>query len=212
MDGLLVDTERVYLDALLKACSSVGHEMTEVFAHSMIGVPGKECVAMIEAHFGPSFPMDAFGAEYDRLVAARLAEGIPLRPGASDLVRFLTDRRVPQAVASSSRRLTVERYLRGTDLIAHFATLVCREDVARPKPDPEPFLEAARRLAVPAAQCLVLEDSYHGVTAANGAGAMTVMVPDLLAPTAAVRALCVAVADDLHAVRRMLQEVSSGGG
>lgn len=205
MDGLLVDTERVYFDAVLKACTSVGHEMTEAFAHSMIGVPGQECVAMIEAHFGAAFPMDAFGAEYDRLVAARLALGIPLRSGARELVTFLAGNAVPQAVASSSRRATVERYLSGVDLIGHFAALVCREDVSKPKPDPEPFLKAADRLGVAPANCLVLEDSYHGVAAAHAAGAMPVMVPDLLSPTDEVRAHCITVADDLAAVHRLLE-------
>jgi HAD superfamily hydrolase (TIGR01509 family) len=211
MDGLLVDTERVYFDALLKACVSVGHEMTEAFAHSMIGVPGQECVAMIEAHFGSAFPMDAFGAEYDRLVAARLAQGIPLRSGARELVTFLAGKAVPQAVASSSRRATVERYLGGVDLIGHFSVLVCREDVSKPKPDPEPFLEAARRLGVSPANCLVLEDSYHGVAAAHAAGAMPIMVPDLLSPTDEVRTRCISVADDLEVVRLLLEQAFNRG-
>ena len=51
---------------------------------SMIGVPGKECIAMIEAHYGSGFLMDAFNAAYDGIVAAALAQGIPLRPGARD--------------------------------------------------------------------------------------------------------------------------------
>ena len=57
MDGLLLDTERLYLDGLFKAARAVDRVMTEAFAHSMIGVPGKECVAMIEAHYGPGFSM-----------------------------------------------------------------------------------------------------------------------------------------------------------
>jgi HAD superfamily hydrolase (TIGR01509 family) len=211
MDGLLVDTERVYLDALLRACVSVGHEMTEAFAHSMIGVPGQECVAMIEAHYGASFPMDAFGAEYDRLVAARLAQGIPLRAGAKELVGFLRARAIPRAIASSSRRPTIERYMRGAALFEHFDVIVGREDVARPKPAPDPFLAAARQLDVPAAECLVLEDSYHGVAAAHAAGAMTIMVPDLLPPTDEVRACCVAIAEDLGVVRRLLEAAAGAG-
>jgi HAD superfamily hydrolase (TIGR01509 family) len=206
MDGLLVDTERIYFDALLRACASVGHEMTEAFARSMIGVPGAECVAMIEAHYGSAFPMDIFGAEYDRLVAARLEQGIPPRTGAKELVRLLVQRGIPQAVASSSRRPTVERYLRGVELIEHFSVLVCREDVVRPKPDPEPFLTAARLLDVPPEQCLVLEDSYHGIAAAHAAGAMPIMVPDMLVPTDEVRTRCIAIAEDLEAVRRLLDE------
>jgi len=204
MDGLLVDTERVYGDALVRACAAVGHGMTEAFVHSMIGVPGKECVAMIEDHFGPAFPMAAFGAEYDRLVAARLGEGIPARPGAAELVTFLAGEGVPLAIATSSRRPTVERYMTGIGLLDHFDAIVCREDVDNPKPAPDPFLAAAGRLGVAPASCLVLEDSYHGITGAHAAGTMPVMVPDLLVPTAEVRARCVAVVEDLFVVRAAL--------
>src|SRR5947209_16670466 len=86
MDGLLVDTERVYFAGLLEAARIVSCEMTEAFAYSMIGVPGKECNAMIAARYGPAFQIDAFNAAYDGIVAAALAQGIPLRPGARELV------------------------------------------------------------------------------------------------------------------------------
>jgi HAD superfamily hydrolase (TIGR01509 family) len=205
MDGLLVDTERVYFDALLEAALAVNCEMTEAFGHSMIGVPGKECNAMIAAHYGPGFQMDAFNAAYDRIVAAALAQGIPLRPGARELVTYLTAEGVPQAIATSSRRPTVDRYLGHVGLLGHFSAIVCRDDVANPKPAPDPFLIAAARLGLAPAECLALEDSYHGITAAHAAGTMPIMVPDLLAVTDAARAKCIAVVDDLHAVQALLR-------
>src|SRR3954451_11713409 len=204
MDGLLVDTERVYFASLLKAALAVSCEMTEAFAHSMIGVPGKECNAMIAAHYGPGFQLDAFHAAYDGIVAVALAQGIPLRPGARELVTYLTDEGVPQAIATSSRRPTVERYLGYVGLLEHFSVIVCRDDVANPKPAPDPFLIAAGRLGLAPAECLALEDSYHCITAAHAAGTMPIMVPDLLAVTEAVRAKCIAVVDDLHAVKTLL--------
>ena len=65
---------------------------------------------------------------------------------------------------------------------------------------------AAARLGVQPADCLALEDSYHGITAAHAAGMMAVMVPDLLAATEAIQAKCIVVADDLHHVRTLLQQ------
>ena len=204
MDGLLVDTERVYLDGLLKAVRAVSCEMTEAFAHSMIGVPGKECNAMIAAHYGPGFEMGAFNAAYDEIVTTALARGIPLRPGARELVTYLTEEGVPQAIATSSRRPTVERYLGHVGLLEHFSAIVCRDDVTNPKPAPDPFLIAAERLGLAPAECLALEDSYHGITAAHAAGTMPIMVPDILEATDEIRRLCVAVARNLHAVRSLL--------
>ncbi len=205
MDGLLVDTERIYYDALLQAAASVGWEMSDAFACSMIGVPGPDCDAMIAAHFGEDFPTQRFDAEYERVVAARLTTGAPLRAGARELVTYLAGRGIPRAIATSSRRPTVERYMGGAGLLHHFDAIVCREDVANAKPAPDPFLKAAALLGLPPADCLVLEDSYHGIAGAHAAGAMPVMVPDLLTANAAVCAQCVAVLDDLHAVQAMLE-------
>ncbi len=211
MDGLLVDTERVYYDALIGAALSVERDMPHDFVCSMIGVPGPECVAMIKAYYGDGFPMARFDAVYDSLVAARLAENIPLRAGARELVTYLAARGIPQAIATSSRRPTVERYMNGVGLLEHFSAIVCREDVVNAKPAPDPFLKAAALLGLEPGQCLVLEDSYHGIAGAHAAGAMPIMVPDLLAATEAVCAQCVAVADDLHAVKAMLEQAGDSG-
>ena len=69
-----------------------------------------------------------------------------------------------------------------------------------------PFLSAAAQLGLAPADCLALEDSHHGIAAAHAAGAMTVMVPDLLPATDAMRAKCIAVADDLHIVADLLRK------
>lgn len=205
MDGLLIDTERVYLEGLVAAALACGREMTDALAHAMIGVPGQECIAMIEAHYGPGFDMEMFGEAYDRVVRARLDQAIPLRPGARELVTWLSAQGIPQAIATSSRRPTVERYMAGVGLLEHFSAIVTRDDVAHAKPAPDPFLAAAERLGLEPAQCLALEDSYHGIVSAHAAGCMPIMVPDLLAVTDAVRAQCIAVADDLRAVRVLLE-------
>jgi HAD superfamily hydrolase (TIGR01509 family) len=205
MDGLLLDTERIYLDGLFKAALAVNCVMTEAFAHSMIGVPGKECVAMIEAHYGPGFSMTAFSAAYDKIVETALEREIPLRRGARELVTYLAERGIPRAIATSSRRPTVDRYLSRVGLLGHFTAIVSREDVEKPKPAPDPFLAAAARLGFQPGECLALEDSHHGIAAAHAAGMMTIMIPDLLAATDAMREKCVAVAHDLHEVRMLLE-------
>jgi HAD superfamily hydrolase (TIGR01509 family) len=205
MDGLLLDTERVYFNALFKAALAVDCVMTDAFARSMIGVPGKECDAMIAANYGPGFSIDAFNAAFKVTVEVELEREIPLRPGAREFVTYLAAERIPQAVATSSRRPTVERYLRRVGLIDHFDAIVSREDVEKPKPAPDPFLMAAAKLGAAPADCLALEDSHHGVAAAHAAGMMTIMIPDLLAATDAVRAQCIAVADDLNVVRALLE-------
>jgi HAD superfamily hydrolase (TIGR01509 family) len=209
MDGTLFDTERVYLASLFRAATAVDRVMTEAFAHSMIGVPGKECHAMIEAHYGEGFSLAAFQAAFNASVEEHLTGGIPLRVGAREIVEYLAGEGIPQAIATSSRRVSADRNLTHAGLMQHFAAVITREDVENPKPAPDPFLKAAARLGVAPEDCLVLEDSYHGIAAAHAAGAMAIMVPDLLAPTDAVRAQCIHVADDLNAVTELLRKARS---
>ena len=93
-----------------------------------------------------------------------------------------------------------------SDCSTDFAAIVSREDVENPKPAPDPFLTAAARLGLAPADCLALEDSYHGIASAHAAGMMAIMVPDLLAATDVVRAQCITVANDLHVVGALLRK------
>jgi len=206
MDGLLLDTERLFVSALIAAVRDVGYEMDETYALSMIGVAGKESEAMIRSYFGSGFPMEAFDGAVDLRRREFLAPGIPLKPGVGELLDFLDRRGTPRAIATSRSRESAERHLGSTGLLHRFTALVTREDVLRAKPHPDPYLKAAAVLGVQPARCVVLEDSHFGIRAAHAAGAMPVMVPDLLAATEEMAALCVAVVDDLHAVRVLLAQ------
>jgi HAD superfamily hydrolase (TIGR01509 family) len=212
MDGLLFDTERIYLASLFRAAQACDRVMTDAFAHSMIGVPGKECHAMIEAHYGEGFSLAAFQTAFNASVEEQLAPGIPLRIGARELVTYLAGEGIPQAVATSSRRASADRNLTQTGLIGHFAAVITREDVENPKPAPDPFLKAAARLGLAPEDCLALEDSHHGIAAAHAAGTMPIMVPDLLAATDAIRAKCIHVADDLNVVAELLRAARANSG
>ena len=83
--------------------------------------------------------------------------------------------------------------------------MLTRDDVARGKPSPDLYLLAATRLGFQPASCLAIEDSNPGVAAAHAAGAITIMVPDIVPPTAASRARCAAVLPDLGAVLQTLR-------
>lgn len=204
MDGLLLDTERIYSAALMQAASAMGFAMPESFCHSMIGIPSPQCDAMIRRHYGPAFPMTEFSRAYDRHLVALTANGIPVKAGAAELVTLLAARRMPRAIATSSSRRTVDRHLGRSGLLDHFPIVVTRDDVAHGKPHPDVYLRAAERLGIAAAQCVALEDSHNGIRAAHAAGTMPIMVPDIVAPSEEIRGLCIAVVADLHEARRLL--------
>lgn len=206
MDGTLHDTERVYHAALRQAVQAVGFAVTEAFCHSLIGIPGPESDAMLRAHLGPDFPF----AEYDRLYEEHrecaLTTAVPLKAGAVELLNALGQCGLKMAVATSASRQAAELHLGRSGLRAYLPVVVTRDDVARGKPYPDPFLRAAELLDVPPEECLAVEDSHNGIRAAHAAGMVPVMVPDLLAPTDEIRAMCGRVALDLHEVRALVAE------
>jgi HAD superfamily hydrolase (TIGR01509 family) len=207
MDGLLLDTEALYRTAIMGASAELGFPMDDELHLSLVGCPLDANRLQLERAFGPAFPFEAYGTTYRGKFAALAVDGIPTRPGAPELLAYLAEAGLPMAVATSTGRATALKHLAQAGFLDRFQAVVARDDVSRGKPDPEVFLTAAQRLGVEPGLCLALEDSHNGVRAASGAGMMTVMVPDLLAATAEMQRLCVAVAPDLHAVQAMVQDL-----
>jgi HAD superfamily hydrolase (TIGR01509 family) len=205
MDGLLLDTEAVYTRALLAAAEANGVEMPLAFCHSMIGIPGKECDALIQDFFGPTFSLDPFRESFRASVARELAAGVSVKTGVMEILDFLQDRELPIAVATSTTRPTAERHLQQAGLFERFEAVVTRDDVEHPKPAPDIYLEAARRLGVAPERCVALEDCHNGLRAAHAAGTMAIMVPDILQPSAEARDQSVAIARDLHEALALLR-------
>ena len=206
MDGLLIGTEAVYMEAMQASARSMGTEMPLAFCHSMIGIPSRECRVMIQNFYGPDFRLDLFDKGVNVHVHAVLDAHVPIKPGAVEILDFLAERGLPLALATSSSRRTVERHLGKAGLLDRFHAVAARDDVERGKPHPDLYLEAARRLGVPAQHCVAFEDSNNGLTAAHAAGTMAIMVPDILPPTPEVRAKCLTVLPDLHEALRLLRE------
>jgi len=206
MDGTLLDTERVYFDSLVAALNAHGYTDDVVtLCHAMVGLPGPQCEAMLHARYGEKFPLaainKAFIARRDQMFAA----GLPVKSGAVELLDALRAAEYPMAIVTSSSRRTAGAHLRLAGIHDRFDAILTRDDVAKGKPSPDLYLLAASHFGVAPASCVAVEDSNHGVTAALAAGAITIMVPDMVPPTDASRAKCAAVVPDLGAVLDMLR-------
>ena len=205
-DAVLLDTEQVYLTSLINALDAFGYRDATAVCHAMIGLPGPECEAMLRDHYGTDFPLTDINTAYAAHRDDLLAQGLPLKPGAIDLLDALTDANCPMALVTSSSRRTADRYLSLAAIRDRFDAILTRDDVARGKPHPDLYLLAAHRLGVPPQTCVAVEDSSPGVTAAHAAGVITIMVPDILQPNEDIRAKCTAVLPDLHQVLALLRE------
>jgi HAD superfamily hydrolase (TIGR01509 family) len=202
MDGLLVDSERVFRDSMFAVSRAQGRELPlEVFL-AMVGSPREASVRVATRHFGPAFDVEAWFEAVSAHAHAQMDADIVLKDGVVELLDTLEEMGLPRAVATSSSHSSVTRQL--GSLEHRFQAVVAHGDYALGKPHPDPFLTAARRLGVAPGDCLALEDSHNGVRAAHAAGMMTIMVPDLLTATDEMRSLCVAIAETLHEVRDLL--------
>lgn len=211
MDGVLVDSEGIFRDASMDVSTARGLDLPLAVYLRMVGAPREQNRQVILEHFGAEFGFDDWIEAVSVEASARMAAGAILKPGARELLDDLKAAQVPCAVATSSGHAGVERHLGSAGLLGYFQVIVARGDYPRGKPHPDPFLLAADRLGVAPDACLALEDSHNGVRAASAAGMMTIMVPDLLAPTEEMRGLCVAVVTGLDEVRRILERGGTFG-
>lgn len=177
-DGLLVDTEPSWSRAEAELFTRRGLPYGEAERALFLGVSVRDSAAIMADRFAEPGRVDAL---YDELLAAvhgRLeAEAVAL-PGAVDLVAGLRARGVPVAVASNSPRPVVAFSLDRAGLSGQFDAVVTADDVTRPKPAPDPYLAACRRLGADPAGSVAFEDSATGLAAARAAGLATVGVPD----------------------------------
>lgn len=210
MDGLLFDTEALYQRAISAAAEEIDVDLSAV-SRRMIGRPLDQSRLLLTELYGPHFPLeqfvDAMFRHFDRLAMTDL----DVKPGVVELLDALDEMQLPRAIATSTAHHRVMAHLRTHQLEGRFDAIVGHGDYAASKPAPDPFLLAARRLGADPCSCLALEDSFNGVRSAHAAGMMAVMVPDLLAPTDEIRALCSFVAKDLHQVCSVILEWAGNG-
>ncbi len=207
MDGLIVDTEGLYRQAIQAVVAEAGHEMPDELYGRTIGLTRDATRILMTAHYGAGFDFDrCWNASSERFHAMAETQ-LCLKTGVVELLDALDAAGLKRAVATSSSHRSAQLHLGRHGVLARFHTVIAHGDYPRGKPHPDPYLTAASRLGVAPQDCLALEDSHNGVRAAHAAGMMTIMVPDLLDPTAEMERLCVRIARDLHEVRTLLPPV-----
>jgi HAD superfamily hydrolase (TIGR01509 family) len=202
MDGLMVDSEPLWFEVEREFARARGGEWTDELGRACIGQGMAHTLEVMRDRFGFAVDLERDAAAIVDRFIARVGE-LALKPGFEELFAEAGARGVPRALASSSARKLVDATLRRFGLHERFEAVVTGDCVARPKPAPDVFLEAARRLGVAVDVCVVLEDSLAGVRAARAAGMHVIAVPEST-PPAPMRELASAVVNDLHAARARL--------
>lgn len=205
MDGLLFDSEALFFTAMAAEGASRGIEVTRSFFLSLVGLNAEHNFVKMRENYGEGFAAEEFHGACRERFFGLLDTDLKLKPGVQELLEQIERLGLPKAIATSSHRGNVDHHLAAFGLTDRFDVIVANGDYRRGKPHPDPFLAAARALQTEPAQCLALEDSHNGVRSAAAAGMVTVMVPDLLPPTAEMEALAAHIAADLREVARLLR-------
>ena len=177
MDGLMFNTEDVYFAAIDEILMRRGKRYDPRLTAVLMGRRLHEAFEVIIAQHNLAVTCQKLVTECEEAFLRLLHDRLIAMPGLLDLLAALEAANIPKAVATSTYRRLVHEVLSRFDLRPRFSFVLAAEDVARGKPDPEVYVEAARRLAVAPAELLVLEDSHNGCRAAVAAGAFTVAVP-----------------------------------
>lgn len=172
MDGVLVDTEPLHHDAFFRHFAELGIQMTAAEYNTFLGSSTRNVYQQLQQQFNLTEDVQAlvqrkrelFGVSFDA------STELDLLPGARALIEDLHQAGLPLQLASSASKETIARVFGRFGLYPYFDNLVSGEDFPRSKPDPAIFLHAAQLAGIAPAQCLVIEDSANGVTAAKAAG------------------------------------------
>jgi len=177
LDGLLIETEELWDEVREALVRERGGRWTDWAQRDMMGMSSTEWSRYLHDELGLEEPPE----ELNRLVVERMAdryrERLPLLPGAIEAVKRLAAR-WPLAVASSSNRPLIDLVLELSGLASSFQATVSSEEVARGKPAPDVYVEAARRLELAPVVCAAIEDSESGIRSAKAAGMRVVAIPN----------------------------------
>ena len=184
LDGTLLETERLVIEAGMLSMAEMGLPQKREVLQSLVGSVGDATNDLLRAAYGPAMDTDLYEKIWATHFNALLEQGIPLRPGVTDLLDHLQTIGMPYAIATNSRTEGATHHLDLAGILHYFdpAHIHGRDKVANPKPAPDLFLHAARGLGADPQHCLAFEDSDPGATAAHGAGMTVVLVPDQRVP------------------------------
>lgn len=207
MDGLLLDSERIVKRSWEDAGEAMGLSHMGEHIYHTLGLNRKGRDAYFREALGENFNIEEFsrhaGSHFYQIVER---EGMPLKPGAEELLTYAKNYGYKIAVATSSSRDYSIKMLKSVGIYKYFDGGVFGDMVHHTKPDPEIYAKACAAIAMQPEHCLALEDSPAGVCSAHAAGLKVIVVPDLLEPPENVLSLACCRCGTLHEVIPLLRE------
>ncbi len=206
MDGVILDSEKLYVRFWCEAAQFYGHPMQKQHALAIRSMARPLAEQKLKQFFGNSFDYHAVHDKRVELMDKYIDEnGIEPKDGAEALLKHLKNNGYKVALATATAPQRTKKYLERVGLYNYFDEVVCASMVEHGKPAPDIYLFASQKLGEKPSDCIALEDSANGIISASDAGCKTVMVPDLDLPTSEIMPRLYAVADGLCDVIRILE-------
>lgn len=205
MDGVVLDTEKLYARFWAEAAHALGYPMTYEQALGMRSLNSAAGQAKLESYFGPGVSRAEMRKKRVELMDAYVAEfGVEAKPGIHELLNYLKGQGICTAIATSSPMPRATAYLGSLGLLDKFDRICSGHDVKQGKPAPDIYLKAAASIGVPPENCLAIEDAPAGILSAHRAGCWPVLVPDLDGSDEEMRKTLYAEADSLSDIIHLL--------
>lgn len=203
MDGTLLDTEPIAFAAVRDAAKTMGCELPDEIINSMIGRNQAASRSILLEYFGADFDVErAFELYLENKHAFYMTHGIPVKRGLFEILDKLEERGIKKCVATSTDKKNAVFKLTKAGVAHRFEAIIGGDEVKDGKPAPEIFLKATQVCGFAPAECLVVEDTEAGARGAVAAGIPLVLVPDIAPLCEEVRAMAVAVCEDLIQVAK----------
>lgn len=183
MDGVLVDTEKLYVRFWIASAADFGYRMTEENVLSIRSLARKFADVKLKSIFGADFPCMQVREHRTELLDAFIEKnGVEPKKGLFDALEYLCSRKIKTAVATATPTERAVKMLNRIGVLTYFDSVVGGDMVQNGKPEPDIYLKAASELTLPPENCAAFEDSPNGIKSAYSAGCRAVMIPDLTPP------------------------------
>ena len=208
MDGLMIDTEPISKEGWRQALAHYGFRMDEDFFSRLLGRGIDTARELMNDHYGTGFDFEKVREKRTAHMENHIKQnGLAMKKGLLHILNTLDQLGIKKCVATSTEWDSMERKLGSLGLLERFDGFVTGDQVQEGKPHPEIFLKAAKLIGVEPANCVVLEDSVVGVTAAYSAGMRPIMIPDMAQPDKATLSKFYARCEDLEQAAKVIESI-----
>ena len=205
LDGTLTDTEKYYKIAWPEALRYFGYDPDPDISLELRSLGRPIALLKFKEWFGDGFDYDAVREYRKKLVAAMIEkDGIPLKPGAKEILEWLKQEGIITAIATANDLKRTAGYLEKIGLSGYFDRIICADMVKLGKPAPDIYSHAVQKLGLSPDRCFAVEDSPNGVKSAYAAGCKVIMVPDLTEPDEELKKLLYARVSSLIEIKKLL--------